>query len=61
MGTEGIEQAGLTFMQRDVLAGPLAAAVLETNPRRCQLVSPVHQGQRGLLAEAILTVLVGLD
>lgn len=60
--TEGIEWAGLTLpLCRDVLAGPLAAAVMETKLRRCHLVSPVHQGQRGLLTEMILTMLVGLS
>lgn len=62
VGSEGLERAGLTLsLCRDLLAGPLAAAVMETKLRRCQLVSPVHQGQRGLLTETILTMLVGLN
>lgn len=62
MGTAGTEWAGLALpSRRDLLAGPLAAAVVETKPRRCQLVSSVCQGQRGLLVQTILTMLVGPD
>ena len=60
MGKEGSELAGFTSpLCRGLTAGPLAAAAMETNLKRCQPAVPVHQGWRGLLARILLPTPAG--